>query len=88
MFRTQSLPFAAYLYVARRLRLSDIQVNQSNANAEFVFDDPQGVGHELETAFLNNEDSTRVPPNDYYNAIKFVRGKMQRVLTGKGAIRG
>jgi hypothetical protein len=88
MFTTQSLPLAAYLYLARKLRLSNIQVNQSNANAEFCFDDPHSLGPELETAFLNNENSTLVPPNDYYNAIKFVRGKMQRVLNSKGANRG
>jgi hypothetical protein len=87
MFTTQSLPLAAYLYLARKLRLSGIQINQSNANAEFCFDDPQGIGPELELAFLNNEDSSKVAPNDYYNAIKFVRGKMQRVISS-GANRG
>jgi hypothetical protein len=88
MFTTQSLPLAAYLYLAKKLRLSSIQVNLSNANAEFLFEDPEGLGPELEIAFLNNEDSTKVPPNDYYNAIKFVRGKMQRTLTQKGVRRG
>ena len=85
MFKTSNLAFASFLTLTKKLRFISIELNQTG-NADICFDDPNDIGAALELAFINSEPSTFVSPNDYHQALKNLRGSIQRTVNRSRAV--
>jgi len=77
--------FAAFLTLNKKLRFISIETSPSGS-ADICFDDPNDIGADLELAFINNEPATFVTPNDYHQALKNLRGSIQRTLNRSRAV--
>jgi hypothetical protein len=87
LFTTSNLGLAAYLIAAKKLRYTRT-IGKHPDPAEFVFDDPNSVGPELELAYINNEAT--VVASDFLTRVKFLRrsidlAEKQRVADARQA---
>jgi hypothetical protein len=74
-YRTEDLPFAAFLYATRKLRfLACEPVNGSNRIA-FAFADNDGTGERLHVEF---ESGAECPAAVFYDSIRHLRRVMDR----------
>lgn len=55
MFSTHNLALAAYIITAKKLRFTHIEPHGTSP-ADICFDDPTGIGQQLELAFINGDD--------------------------------
>lgn len=72
VFRTGRLPVAMFIHASNRLRFLRVEPI-GDARMEFVFDDPECQGPELEYEF---EQGAKLAANIMYAALKFLRSKM------------
>lgn len=73
-FRTEDLPFAAYLHSTRLLRFAGCEP-KAEGRISFLFDDPGSKGRQLQTAF---EAGAECPGLAFYESIRRLRKTMTR----------
>jgi hypothetical protein len=74
-YRTDDLPFAAYLHASRKLRFVECEVHGSTGRVAFVFADPSDAGHELHLDF---EAGAECSAAALYDSIR----RLRRVMDG------
>jgi hypothetical protein len=83
VFRTGRLPVAMFIHASNRLRFLNVEP-VGDARMEFIFDDPERQGPQLEYEF---EQVAKLAANIMYASLKFLRSKMtagQRQIRGGG----
>lgn len=89
MFSTSNMGLAAYCIASRRLKYVKTIGNHPNP-ADFVFEDPDNIGPQLELEYINGE--TTVVASDFLARIKSLRrsidiAERQRVAAKRAAVR-
>ncbi len=74
-YRTEDLPFAAFLHSTRRLRFLCCERGNGDGRVAFVFDDPNGKGESLHIEF---ESGAECPAVSFYDSVRHLR----RVMDG------
>ena len=74
-YRTEDLPFAAFLHSTRRLRFLCCERGNGDGRVAFVFDDPNGKGESLQIEF---ESGAECPAVSFYDSVRHLR----RVMDG------
>jgi hypothetical protein len=69
-FRTPELGVAAFLVSTKQLSLIDADVEPSG-HAIFVFDDPTGIGRQLETSFITG--GALAPAAEFHRQLRVLR---------------
>jgi len=72
-FRTTNLPLAAAITASTRLKL--IRVDANTKQAFMVFDDPSGIGTDLELEFLSGQ--FMVPASQYNVQLRAMRRQVE-----------
>lgn len=75
-FRTEDLPFSAFLHATRRLRFLGCEPVNGSGRMDFVFDDPQGKGERLHIEF---ESGAECPAATFYDSVRHLRRVMTRI---------
>ncbi len=75
-YRTEDLPFAAFLHASRRLRFLCCARGNSDGRIAFVFDDPKREGDRLHIEF---ESGAECPAVSFYDSVRHLRRVMTRV---------
>ncbi len=75
-YRTQDLPFAAFLHATHRLRFLGCESVNGNGRIAFVFHDPDGEGDRLQIEF---ESGAECPAAAFYDSVRHLRRVMTRV---------
>jgi hypothetical protein len=75
-FRTEDLPFAAFIYASRRLPFVGCESVNRNGRIAFVFEDTAGEGEQLHIQF---ESGAACPAVAYYDSVRHLRRVMSRV---------
>lgn len=74
-FRTDSLPFACYLYATGKLRFHRCEPTNGNGRVAFVFSDPSDEGEGLHIKF---ESGAEAPAAAYFDSIRHLRRVMDK----------
>jgi len=74
-YRTEDLPFAAFLHASRRLRFLCCERGNGDGRVAFEFDDPNGKGESLQIQF---ESGAECPAVSFYDSVRHLR----RVMDG------
>ncbi len=74
-FRTEELPFAAYLHASHRLRFLGCEPVGETGRVSFVFADPVNEGEKLIVEF---ESGAECPAAAFYDSIRHLRRVMDR----------
>jgi hypothetical protein len=74
-FKTEDLPFAAFLHAARKLRFLGCESLNGNGRIAFVFADPNSEGAKLQIEF---ESGAECPAVALYDSVRHLR----RVMDG------
>jgi len=90
MFITSDMALAAYLTTTKKLKFSKV-IPHGTAPAEICFDDPEGIGQQIELDFMNGDALVSAP--DYHSHLRAIRKSIQVAMsrqnpTYKGASRG
>lgn len=75
-FRTEDLPFAAYLCATRKLDFIACKSVNGNGRVAFVFADPGSEGEQLHIAF---ESGAECPAVAFYDSVRHLRRVMTRI---------
>jgi hypothetical protein len=74
-FRTEDLPFAAYLYAAHKLHFLGCEPVDGIGRVAFVFSDPAARGDQMSVEF---ESGAECPAAAFYDSIRHLRRVMDR----------
>ena len=74
-FRTEDLPFAAYLHATRRLRFLGCEPANGGGRVAFLFDDPRSEGERLRVEF---EGGAECSAASFYDSVRHLRRVMER----------
>jgi hypothetical protein len=74
-FRTEDLPFAAYLHAAHQLRFLGCELVDGIGRIAFTFSDPDGKGNQMNIEF---ESGAECPAVTFYDSIRHLRRVMDR----------
>jgi hypothetical protein len=74
-FRTDSLPFACYLYATGKLRFLRCELANGSGRIAFVFCDPEQQGENLNILF---ESGAEAPAATYFDSIRHLRRVMDK----------
>ncbi len=75
-FRTQDLPFSAFLHATRKLRFLGCEAVNGQGKIAFLFDDPNGEGERLQIEF---ESGAECSAAIFYDSVRHLRRVMTRV---------
>ena len=76
IFRTEDLPFAAFLHATRRLRFLGCEPMNGGGRIAFLFDDPEQEGDQLQIEF---ESGAECAASTFYDSVRHLRRVMTRV---------
>ena len=74
-FRTEELPFAAYLHASHKLRFLGCEPVADTGRVAFVFFDPANEGDQMNVQF---ESGAECPAAAFYDSIRHLRRVMDR----------
>ena len=78
LFKTEDLPFAAFLACTRKLQFLRCEAN--GQRALFVFEDPENIGDRL---YLDFKSGEMAPADSFYSCVKSLRQAMDEAM-GRG----
>ena len=74
MFTTTDFSFAAFITTTKKLKFSRV-IPHGTAPAEIVFDDPDNIGQQIETDFINGDALVSAP--EYHDNLRAIRHRIQ-----------
>lgn len=74
-FRTEDLPFAAYLHAAHKLSFLGCEPVDGTGRVAFIFSDPAARGDQMNVQF---ESGAECPAATFYDSIRHLRRVMDR----------